>query len=165
MTTVWFVGVFVILVLYTQSHEDGCQLHPCVCDFSVIHTEPWGRLSASSLLAFCFNSVCTAAWAKFTQVTSVSPIANNNNNNKTSNILRSYLENGGKGTKKQFTTVKVVAMPFSLVLWTYHIRGRERNENWRLATLLLTDELSQSASTYKHASLNTPAGCQCTIVA
>ena len=59
----------------------------CVCDFSVIHTEPWGRLSASSLLAFCFNSVCTAAWAKFTQVTSVSPTANNNNNNNTSQHL------------------------------------------------------------------------------
>ena len=96
-TAVSFILVFVISVLYRQSHEDGCQLHPCVCDFSVVHTEPWGRLSASSLSAFCFNSVCTLSLAKFTQVTSVFPIANINN--KTSQYPPLLFRKRGRGNK------------------------------------------------------------------
>ena len=84
-------------VLYTHSQEDCCQLHPCVCDFSVVHTEPWGRLSASSLSAFCFNSVCTLSLAKFTQVTSVFPIANINN--KTSQYPPLLFRKRGRGNK------------------------------------------------------------------
>ena len=96
-TAVSFILVFVISVLYTQSHEDCCQLHPCVCDFSVIHTEPCGRLWASSLSAFCFNSVCTLSLAKFTQVTSVFPIANINN--KTSQYPPLLFRKRGRGNK------------------------------------------------------------------
>ena len=44
------------------------------------------------------------------------------------------------------------------------IRFWSHINSWPLATLWLTDELSKSASAYKHASLDRPVGCPSSIV-
>ena len=156
ITAVWFVCVFVISV-YRQSHEDCCQHHPCVCDFSVIQTEPWGRLSSSSLCLWfqCYtdrairllSSSYLCLWfqckdrAMRTAVSFIlvglllqlclhSGLGQVFSSNKrlthskqqqqqnftTPSALISKGGGGGNKKTKQFTVLKVVAMPFSLVL-------------------------------------------------
>ena len=156
-TVVSFILVFVISVSYRQSHNDCCQHHSCVCDFSVIHTEPWGRLSASSLLAFCFSSVCTAAWAKFTQVTSVSPTANNNNNNKTSQHPPLLFGKRRKGNKKAIHNRK--SGGYAFFIGPVDLPHPRSQTKWKLTSRHpLTDRWVQPISVHVQTRLPRQAG-------